>query len=80
MPKDGFGQYREAISTLKYSQPHGKGVGRGMNTVEVTNEYAGHFFNMFVNKYEGKHLTGDQVQILLLSLPFLLCDLIKPEK
>ena len=32
-----------------------------------------------IDKHTGKHLTGDRVQILLLTLPFLLGDLIAPE-
>ena len=34
---------------------------------------------MYINKHEGKHLTGDQIRILLLTLPFVLRDLIAPE-
>ena len=47
--------------------------------VEVTKDYATHFFDMYVDKHEGKHLSGDRVRILLLTLPFLLRDLIAPE-
>ena len=32
-----------------------------------------------IDKHTGKHLTGDRVQILLLTLPFHLGDLIAPE-
>ena len=47
--------------------------------VEVTPAYATHFIDMYVDKHTGKHMTGDRVRILLLSLPFLLRDLIAPE-
>ena len=47
--------------------------------VEVTPAYATHFIDMYVDKHTGKHMTGDRIRILLLSLPFLLRDLIAPE-
>lgn len=47
--------------------------------VEVTTAYATHFIDMYVDKHTGKHMTGDRVRILLLTLPFLLRDLIAPE-
>ena len=47
--------------------------------VEVTPAYATHFIDMYVDKHTGKHMTGERVRILLLSLPFLLRDLIAPE-
>ena len=47
--------------------------------VQVTPSYAAHFIDMYVDKHTGKHLTGDRIRILLLTLPFLLRDLIAPE-
>lgn len=47
--------------------------------VQVTQDYAGHFYDMYISKHDGKHLTGDRVRILLLTLPFVLRDLITPE-
>jgi len=47
--------------------------------VEVTSAYATHFIDMYVDKHTGKHMTGDRIRILLLTLPFLLRDLIAPE-
>lgn len=47
--------------------------------VQVTQDYATHFYDMYIDKHSGKHLTGDRVRILLLLLPFLLRDLIAPE-
>jgi hypothetical protein len=47
--------------------------------VQVTQDYAAHFYYMYINKHEGKHLTGDQVCMILLTLPLVLLDLIAPE-
>lgn len=47
--------------------------------VTLTKEYAAHFYDMYINQHEGKHLTGDRIKHLLLNLPFLLRDLITPE-
>ncbi len=47
--------------------------------VEVTTDYAAHFYDMYVEGHTGKHLTGDRIRILLLNLPFLFRDLIAPE-
>ncbi len=49
--------------------------------VEVTKDYATHFYDMYVDKHKGKHLSGERVRILLLTgtLPFLLRDLIAPK-
>ena len=47
--------------------------------VQITEDYAAHFYDMYINKHEGKHLTGDRIRILLLTLPFVLRDLIAPE-
>ena len=47
--------------------------------VQITEDYAAHFYYMYINKHKGKHLTGDQIRILLLTLPFVLLDLIAPE-
>ena len=54
-------------------------VDSSSSMVQVTVDYAAHFYDMYVNKHAGKHLTGDRVSILLLTLPFLLRDLIAPE-
>jgi hypothetical protein len=47
--------------------------------LEVTVDYAAHIYDMYVEKHKGKHLTGERIRILLLTLPFLLRDLIAPE-
>jgi len=54
-------------------------VDASSSMVQVTEDYAAHFYDMYINKHEGKHLTGDRVRILLLTLPFVLRDLIAPE-
>ena len=54
-------------------------VDSSLGMVHVTEDYAAHFYEMYVNKHEGKQMTGDRVRILLLVLPFLLRDLIAPE-
>ena len=33
--------------------------------LEVTSDYAAHFFDMYVKNHDGKHMTGDQIKILL---------------
>jgi hypothetical protein len=50
------------------------------STVEITNDYAAHFYDMYINKHDGKHMSGDHMKILLLNLPFLLRDLLEPER
>ena len=47
--------------------------------IEVTPDYAAHFYDMYVKNHDGKHMTGDRIKILLLNLPFMLRDLILPE-
>ncbi len=39
--------------------------------LEVTPDYAAHFFDMYVKNHDGKlqkHMTGDRIKILLLNL------------
>ncbi len=47
--------------------------------LEVTTEYAAHFYDMYAKGHNGKHLTGDKILILLLNLPFLFHNLIACE-
>jgi hypothetical protein len=47
--------------------------------IEATPDYAAHFYYMYGKNYDGKHMTGDQVKSLLLTLPFMLRDLKLPE-
>ena len=54
-------------------------VSSSTGMVEISTDYAAHFFDMYVQNHNGKHMTGDLIKILLLHLPFLLRDLITPE-
>ncbi len=49
------------------------------STIEITNDYAAHFYDRYINNHDGKHMTGDRMKILLLNLPFFLPDLVAPE-
>ncbi len=46
------------------------------STIEVTDDYAAHFYDMYIRQHDGKHMTGDRMKILLLNMPFLLRDLV----
>ena len=69
MMRGVFGRLRDRLTSLDSSS----------SMVEVTAAYATHFMDMYVDKHTGKHMTGDRVRILLLTLPFVLRDLIAPE-
>ena len=47
--------------------------------VTITPQYATHFYDMYINGKENAKLTGDRMKILMLSLPFMVRDLIAPE-
>ena len=32
-------------------------------------DYAAHFYDMYVEKHKGKHLTGERVRIILSNMP-----------
>jgi hypothetical protein len=51
------------------------------STIEISTEYAAQFFDMYIKKHDGKHMTGDgdRMKVLMLNLPFLLRDLLEPE-
>ena len=49
------------------------------STIEITNDYAAHFYDMYINEHDGKHITSDSMKTLLLNLPFLLQDRVAPE-
>ena len=69
MPRGVWTRLRARLSSLDASS----------TMIEVTPAFATHFIDMYVDKHTGKHMTGEKVRILLLSLPFLLRDLIAPE-
>ncbi len=54
-------------------------VDSSTSTVEITNDYAAHFYDMYIKKHYGKHMTGDRMKILLLNLPFLLRNFLDPD-
>jgi hypothetical protein len=54
-------------------------VDSSTSTIEITNDYAAHFYDMYINKHDGKHMTGYRMKIHLLNLPVLLRDLVSPE-
>ena len=56
-----------------------KAVNSTFSMVHATKDYAADFYDMYVNKHGGKHLTGNMVRILLPSLSFLLRDLVAHE-
>ena len=45
----------------------------------ISQQYATHFYDMYINGKENAKLTGDRMKILMLSLPFMVRDLIAPE-
>ena len=45
----------------------------------ISPEYAAHFLEVYVKKTENAKFTGDRVRFLMLTLPFLVRDLIAPE-
>jgi len=47
--------------------------------VTISPQYATHFYDMYINGKENAKLTGDRMKILMLSLPFMVRDLIAPE-
>ncbi len=49
-----------------------------ISLVEVTSDFAAHFYDIYVQGHTGKHLTVGRIQILLLNLPFVFRDLISP--
>ena len=48
--------------------------------VTISPQYATHFYDMYINGKENAKLTGDRMKILMLSLPFMVRDLIAPEE
>ena len=69
MLEDVWKRLRDRLASVKSST----------SMIEISTDYAAHFFDMYVQNHEGKHMTGDRMKILLLNLPFVLRDLITPE-
>ena len=47
--------------------------------VTISPQYATHFYDMYINGKDYAKLTGDRMKNLMLSLPFMVRDLIAPE-
>jgi hypothetical protein len=47
--------------------------------VTLSTEYAAHFHDIYINGKENAKMTGDRMKMLMLTLPFLVRDLIAPE-
>ena len=47
--------------------------------VTISPQFVTHFYDMYINGKENAKLTGDRMKILMLSLPFMVRDLIAPE-
>ena len=47
--------------------------------ITITPEYAGHFYDRYINGKENAKLTGDLMKMLILTLPSMVRDLIAPE-
>jgi hypothetical protein len=45
----------------------------------ISSAYSAHFSDMYINGKENAKLTGDRMKMLMLSLPFMVRDLIAPE-
>ena len=69
MMADMWARLRDRLASIESST----------SMLEVTSDYAAHFFDMYVKNHDGKHMTGDRIKILLLNLPFMLRDLVSPE-
>ena len=39
-------------------------VDSSSSMIQITQDYAAHFYAMYIDKHEGKHLTGDRIRIL----------------
>jgi hypothetical protein len=56
-----------------------KGVVVDTSMLTISPEYAAHFLEVYVKKAENAKFTGDRVRFLMLTLPFVVLDLIAPE-
>ena len=67
--KNVFASLRNRLSSIDSST----------STIEISTEYASHFYDMYIKQHDGKHMTGDRMKILMLNLPFVMRDLLLPE-
>jgi hypothetical protein len=49
------------------------------STITLTTAYAAHFHDIYIDSKENAKMTGDRVKTLMLTLPFMVRDLIAPE-
>ena len=56
-----------------------QGVVADTSMMTISTDYAAHFLEVYVKKTENAKFTGDRIRFLMLTLPFLVRDLIKPE-
>ena len=47
--------------------------------ITLSNEYSTHFHDIYVDGKENAKMTGDRMKMLMLTLPFMVRDLIAPE-
>ena len=47
--------------------------------ITLSNEYSTHFHDIYVDGKENAKMTGDRMKMLMLTLPFMVRDLITPE-
>ena len=47
--------------------------------ITISPEYAGHFYDLYIHGRENAKLTDDCMKLLMLTLPFMVRDLIAPE-
>ena len=47
--------------------------------ITMSTEYAAHFHDIYIDGKEHAKMTGDRIQMLMLTLPFMVRDLIAPE-
>ncbi len=56
-----------------------QGVVADTSTMTISTDYAAHFLEVYVKKTDNARFRGDRIRFLMLNLPFLVLDLIKPE-
>ena len=49
------------------------------STITMSTAYASHFHDVYIDGKENAKMTGDRMKMLMLTLPFLVRDLIAPE-
>jgi hypothetical protein len=47
--------------------------------ITLSNDYSVHFHDLFIEGKENAKMSGDRMKMLMLSLPFMVRDLITPE-